>query len=490
MLWRSRDTTRAPSTAPPSPGSDVESTEVDERDAAAVDDLQVIEDSDEPQASSPPAPALDQSAGSAWPEVQAQPAAAPALHENQASPAPAATNAATDAHGTPDTPPIPEPHDTPQTSPINDTLDRDEPTAAHEAPVTPPVNEGATPQPSPTAEIAPDPPGAPPVVVTRRDRAIVLAVANQKGGVGKTTTTVSLAAALAEQGVRVLVVDLDPQGNATTGLGARAGEDDLTSYHVLIDEATVEDATTASSIPGLDLVPASLDLAGAEIELVPAFSREARLRKALADVRDRYDVVLIDCPPSLGLITINAMVAADRALVPIQCEYYALEGLGQLMKTVNLVSGNLNADLELGGIAMTMFDARTKLSQQVVDEVRSHFGELVFETVIPRTVRLSEAPSFGQPITEFDPGSRGARAYRRLGAEVARRFDLLGPAPAAASEPSALDRLLGNAGMLDDATTPGHDQPAPATPTTTSPVTADDPTTSTSTPQGDNGGWS
>ncbi len=296
----------------------------------------------------------------------------------------------------------------------------------------------------------PGPASPPPVVAepssSRPSRsstapAVVLAVANQKGGVGKTTTTVSLSAALAEAGIRVLVIDLDPQGNATTGLGARAGKDDATSYHVLLDESSVADATISTVVDGLDLLPASLDLAGAEIELVPAFSREARLRKALNGVRDQYDVVLIDCPPSLGLITINALVAADRALVPIQCEYYALEGLGQLMRTVELVSNNLNSGLELGGIAMTMYDARTKLSQQVVDEVRAHFGDLVFETVIPRTVRLSEAPSFGQPITQFDPSSKGARSYKRLASEVTRRFELDGGTDTSLS---ALDRLLGD----------------------------------------------
>jgi chromosome partitioning protein len=272
--------------------------------------------------------------------------------------------------------------------------------------------------------------------------AIVLAVANQKGGVGKTTTTVSLAAALADLGVTVLVVDLDPQGNATTGLGVRAAPQDATSYHVLVDEATIDEATVPSSVAGLSLIPASLDLAGAEIELVPAFSREARLRKALNEVRDKYDIVLIDCPPSLGLITINALVAADQALVPIQCEYYALEGLGQLMKTIKLVAANLNNSLVVGGIAMTMYDARTKLSEQVVDEVRKHFSELVFDTVIPRTVRLSEAPSYGMPITQFDPSSKGARAYRRLADEVARRYDLL---PEPETQISALERLLGAA---------------------------------------------
>jgi len=300
--------------------------------------------------------------------------------------------------------------------------------------------------------------GALPATAARTRPATILAIANQKGGVGKTTTTVSVAAAVAELGHRVLVVDLDPQGNASTGLGQSPAERSLSTYHVLLDEASANEATIATEIDGLHLLPASLDLAGAEIELVPQFSREGRLRKALATVRDDYDLILIDCPPSLGLLTVNALVAADRALVPIQCEFYALEGLGQLMKTVNLVAANLNQDLQLGGIALTMFDGRTNLSQQVVDEVRNHFGELVFETVIPRTVRLSEAPSYGQPITVFDSASRGARSYRRLAHEVAIRYGL-----EATVKSSALDRLLG---PRDSApTTPPPDAAAAATST-------------------------
>ncbi len=269
--------------------------------------------------------------------------------------------------------------------------------------------------------------------------ATILAVANQKGGVGKTTTTVSLAAALAELGARVLIVDLDPQGNATTGLGLRAEEGEPSSYGVVVDDLALDDATRDTDVEHLRIVPSSLDLAGAEVELVPAFSRELRLRRALEVAVDDYDVVFIDCPPSLGLLTINAMVAADQVLVPIQCEYYALEGLGQLMRTVQLVGDNLNRDLELGGVVLTMYDARTNLSQQVVDEVRGYFGDRCYQTVIPRTVRLSEAPSFGQPITVFDPNSRGSRAYQRLAREVADRLEL----PIARAEASALDRLLG-----------------------------------------------
>jgi chromosome partitioning protein len=268
--------------------------------------------------------------------------------------------------------------------------------------------------------------------------ATVLCVANQKGGVGKTTTTVSLAAALAELGVRVLVVDLDPQGNATTGLGLRAEEGDPGSYRVLVERQPVEEAITSTAVAGLDVVPSSIDLAAAEVELVSAFSRELLLRKALEGVRERYDVVFIDCPPSLGLLTVNALVAADQVLVPIQCEYYALEGVGQLLRTVQLVGDNLNRELELGGVVLTMYDGRTNLSQQVVEEVRGYFGVRTFQTVIPRTVRLSEAPSFGQPITVFDPHSRGARAYQRLAGEVADRLGLV----SATADASALDRLL------------------------------------------------
>ena len=271
--------------------------------------------------------------------------------------------------------------------------------------------------------------------------ATVICIANQKGGVGKTTTTVSLAAALAQLGAKVLVVDLDPQGNATTGFGLRVAESDPSTYQVLVDGMAVSEAVLSTALPGLDVLPSSLDLAGAEVELVPAFSRELRMRKALASVRSAYDVVFVDCPPSLGLLTINALVAADQVLVPIQCEYYALEGLGQLMRTVQLVGDNLNRDLELGGVVLTMFDGRTNLSQQVVDEVRGYFGARAYNTVIPRTVRLSEAPSFGQPITVFDPHSRGSRAYQRLAREVGERLGL----PISPAEDSPLDRLLGGA---------------------------------------------
>ena len=246
----------------------------------------------------------------------------------------------------------------------------------------------------------------------------ILAVANQKGGVGKTTTAVNLGAALAELGYRVLVVDLDPQGNATTGLGIDARSFENSMYDVLMRDVALEDAVEPTSMKNLFVAPATIDLAGAEIELVPSFSRELKLRKALESVTGDFDFTLIDCPPSLGLITVNGLAAADEVLVPIQCEYYALEGLGQLLRNVHLVQSNLNEKLDVSTIVLTMYDARTKLAEQVADEVRTHFGNKVCKNVIPRTVRISEAPSFGQPITVFDPASRGAIAYRELAREV------------------------------------------------------------------------
>jgi chromosome partitioning protein len=246
----------------------------------------------------------------------------------------------------------------------------------------------------------------------------IIAIANQKGGVGKTTTSVNLGASLAELGYRVLVVDLDPQGNATTGLGINARNLQASVYDVIMSETAVEDCVEPTSLKNLFVVPATIDLAGAEIELVPAFSRELKLRRALEEVRDEYDYVLIDCPPSLGLLTVNGLAAADDVIVPIQCEYYALEGLSQLIRNVTLVRTNLNPKLDVRGIVLTMYDARTKLADQVEQEVREHFGPRVYQTVVPRTVRLSEAPSFGQPIIVFDSTSRGAVAYRELAKEV------------------------------------------------------------------------
>ncbi len=246
----------------------------------------------------------------------------------------------------------------------------------------------------------------------------VIAVANQKGGVGKTTTTINLGASLAELGWRTLVVDLDPQANATTGLGIDPRNLEVSMYDVILRDVPLEDCVEPSDVKNLFVAPSSLDLAGAEIELVPAFSREKKLRAAIEAVVDDYDYVLIDCPPSLGLLTVNALSAAGEVLVPIQCEYYALEGLGQLLRNVELVRKNLNPELELTTIVLVMYDARTKLAAQVAEEVRTHFGEKVCRQIIPRSVRLSEAPSFGQPINSFDRGSRGAIAYRELALEV------------------------------------------------------------------------
>jgi chromosome partitioning protein len=267
----------------------------------------------------------------------------------------------------------------------------------------------------PTAVEAPPPTTAEAPALPR-----VLAVANQKGGVGKTTTSVNLGACLADLGYRTLVVDLDPQGNASTGLGIDTRGLETSMYHVIMHDAPLENCIEPAAVRNLFVAPASLDLAGAEIELVPAFSRETRLKRAIEAVLDDYDFVLIDCPPSLGLLTVNGLAAAREVLVPIQCEYYALEGLGQLLRNVDLVKRNLNPTLEVSTIVCVMYDARTKLADQVVQEVREHFGDKVCKTVVPRSVRLSEAPSFGQPIIAFDPASRGAIAYRDVAKEVSR----------------------------------------------------------------------
>jgi chromosome partitioning protein len=249
----------------------------------------------------------------------------------------------------------------------------------------------------------------------------IVAVANQKGGVGKTTTAINLGAAIALQGDRVLIVDLDPQGNTTSGLGIDRGGINHSTYDVLVHEVPIEDMLEPTSVRNLYVLPATIDLAGAEIELVAAFSREHRLRNAIKDVEGDFDFVFVDCPPSLGLLTVNALAAADEVLIPIQCEYYALEGLGQLMRNVELVTRSLNPGLEVEGVVMTMFDGRTNLASDVVAQVREHFGDKAYDTVIPRTVRLSEAPSYGEPIEAFDEMSRGAIAYRELGREFRRR---------------------------------------------------------------------
>ena len=326
----------------------------------------------------------------------------------------------------------PEPSDvvgpalTPEASPVDA---QDAPEATEAAPTPTAMPQEATPAPEgaqsdpaatspsddPSDEVAA--PGEDPEP-TGRPLPRILAVANQKGGVGKTTTTINLGAGLAEMGYRVLVVDLDPQGNATTGLGIQRKNFEHSMYDVIMREHPLEDVIEATSVKNLFVAPATLDLSGVEIELVPAFSREMRLKRALEPLMEDFDFVLIDCPPSLGLITINALSAAGEVLVPIQCEYYALEGLSQLRNTLKLVAGNLNPSLEMSTIVLTMFDSRTRLASDVRDDVRAHFPDQVCDTIIPRTVRLSEAPSFGQPITTFDTNSRGAHAYRALAQEV------------------------------------------------------------------------
>jgi chromosome partitioning protein len=247
----------------------------------------------------------------------------------------------------------------------------------------------------------------------------VVAIANQKGGVGKTTTAVNVATWLALDGASVLLIDLDPQSNATTGLGIDNRQVEASVYDVLVDDTPLAAAIVGTGIEGLVCLPSTIDLAGAEIELVPAMSRELRLRRALGPVLDRFDYVVIDCPPSLGLLTVNALAAAGEVVVPIQCEYYALDGLGQLLRNINLVKAHLNPGLTVSGIVLTMFDPRTRLAEEVVREVRGHFAGLVYETVVPRAVRLSEAPSFGQPIALYDPRSKGSEAYHAVAREMA-----------------------------------------------------------------------
>ncbi|MDR7415600.1 MAG: ParA family protein [Armatimonadota bacterium] len=252
--------------------------------------------------------------------------------------------------------------------------------------------------------------------------AVVLAVVNQKGGVGKSTTALNLSAALARRGRKVLLVDMDPQGNATSGLGIPKDRLRASVYDVLLRRLPLRAVLLPTAVGGLEVAPSTVELAGAEVELAVEEDRAERLREALEGLRDRYDLVVVDCPPSLGLLTLNALVAADRALLPIQCEYYALEGLSLLLRTLELVRGSLNPQLRLGGVVLTMYDPRTNLSEQVAREVRAFFGEEVFRTVIPRTVRLAEAPSHGQPIFLYDPHSRGALAYEALAEEVAWRL--------------------------------------------------------------------
>jgi chromosome partitioning protein len=251
--------------------------------------------------------------------------------------------------------------------------------------------------------------------------ATVVAIVNQKGGVGKSTTAINLAAYLAESGEKVLIVDMDPQGNATTGLGILAGGNGC-MYDVLLEGKPLEKVALKTAVEGLQVAPATINLVGAEVELVSTLAREFKLKRALEQLPpDAYDRVLVDCPPSLDLLTLNALTAADEVLIPIQCEYYALEGVTQLMRSIRMVREELNPDLKVGGVLLTMFDTRTNLAHQVVEEVRSFFGDRVFRKVIPRNVRLSEAPSFGLPVTRYAPESTGAQAYAAVAEEVLGR---------------------------------------------------------------------
>ncbi len=246
----------------------------------------------------------------------------------------------------------------------------------------------------------------------------VIALTNQKGGVGKSTTAINMSACLAEMGENIVLIDVDPQANTTSGLGVNKYKVDKSIYDAIIGKANIKELVLNTSVEGLSLIPSNINLAGAEIELVNMMMREHRLRKVIEPIRNNYDFIIIDCPPALGILTINALVAADEVIVPIQCEYYALEGLGQLIKTIELVKNNLNKNLEISGFVMTMYDSRTKLASQVVEEVKRYFGEKVYKTIIPRNVRVSEAPSYGLPVIFYDPNCKGSLAYKNFTKEV------------------------------------------------------------------------
>ena len=249
----------------------------------------------------------------------------------------------------------------------------------------------------------------------------IVSIANQKGGVGKTTTSINLSTILAKKGKKVLMIDADPQGNASSGVGIDRDDIELSIYDILIDEVEFDNVVKKTNIKNLDICPSNINLAGAEVELVSVMSREHRLKEKLDKIKDNYDFIIIDCPPSLGLITLNAFTASDSVLIPVQCEYYALEGLGQLLNTINLVKKHLNKNLEIEGALLTMYDVRTNLSNQVVKEVKNYFNDKVYKNVIPRNVKLSEAPSYGMPISVYDPRSKGAKSYEKFVKEFLKK---------------------------------------------------------------------